>query len=86
MIYLLVSNLAHFEATASESDVRLLDLIVTVDDGGAHRTRDAVVVGLAQATERGDARLDEVVLSEVGDTLLGDHDVRSHSNNLIHRK
>ena len=71
----LVAQLPDLKEPTAGADVRLLDLVEAVDDGGADRPGDPVVVGLADPADRGDAVLDEVVLRQVGDALLGDDNV-----------
>mmetsp|Transcript_40509 Transcript_40509/g.95941 ORF Transcript_40509/g.95941 Transcript_40509/m.95941 type:complete len:203 (-) Transcript_40509:402-1010(-) len=55
-------------------------------DGSAGDARDAVVVRLAQPPEGGHAGLDEVVLGEVGDALLGEDHVRLVLQDRVHRR
>jgi hypothetical protein len=57
---------------------------------GGHTTKqltssasDAVLVGLAEASEGRDPRLEEVVLGQVAHPLLRDHDVRSECHDLL---
>mmetsp|Transcript_68054 Transcript_68054/g.146776 ORF Transcript_68054/g.146776 Transcript_68054/m.146776 type:complete len:470 (-) Transcript_68054:203-1612(-) len=79
---ILVTNLAHFEEPTARSDIGLLDLVGSVDDGGAGGTRHAVVVGLPQSTEGSDVRLQQIVLGKVRHALLGDHNVWLEGHNL----
>ena len=71
----LLSDLAHLEQTALGTDVGFLNFIGTADDGGTGGAGHAVVVGLAEATEGGDAGLGEVVLGQIGHALLGNDNV-----------
>jgi hypothetical protein len=81
-IYLLVSNLSHFKETTSSTNIRLLDLISTGNNGGSHSSGNTVVIGLSETAEGSDASLQKVVLGQVRDALLGDDNVRSASHNL----
>ncbi len=47
-----------------------------MDDGGAGGAGDAVVVGLAQAADGGDASLGQEVHGQVAEALLRHHQVR----------
>ncbi len=78
----LVSDLAHFEEAAARADVALLDLVRAVHHRGTSGAGHAVLVGLAQSAEGGDAGLQEVVLGEVGHALLGDDDVGLEGHDL----
>jgi len=79
----LVADLLHLEEAAARADVLLGELGGTVDDGGAARARDAVVVRLAHAADDGDVGLEQVVLRQVGDSLLGDDQVRLELDDLV---
>jgi hypothetical protein len=50
------------------------------NDGRTDGTRNAVVVRLAHAANHTDSGLAEVMLSQVADTLLSEHEVRLHGN------
>jgi hypothetical protein len=56
------------EQPALGANVALAEVVDAIDDGGAGRARDAVVVRLADAADGGDVVLDEVVLGEVCST------------------
>ena len=79
----LVADLLDLEEAAARADVLLGELRGTVDDGGAARARDAVVVRLAHAAEHGDVGLEQVVLRQVGDALLGDDQVGLELDDLV---
>jgi len=68
-IYEYESHLGALEQATSGSDVFLLNLRGAVDDGSPRGARDAVVVRLADATDHRHVRLDQVVLSQVGNAL-----------------
>lgn len=61
----LVSDLSDLEKSTSSSDITLLDLICSVDDGRAARSSDTVVVCLSGSSERGDVVLQKMVLGEI---------------------
>jgi hypothetical protein len=53
------------EQPALGADVALAQVVDTVDNGGAGRACNPVVVRLSDAADGGDVVLDEVVLGEV---------------------
>ncbi len=59
-----------------------MDLLGAGHNSGPSSPRDSVVIGLAHAAEGGDAGLEEVVLGEVREALLGDDDVGLGSDDL----
>jgi len=61
----LVANLLDVEESALGTDVGLLELLRSVDDGGAASASNAVSVALAGTAKGGDVGLDKVVLGEV---------------------
>mmetsp|Transcript_31604 Transcript_31604/g.60794 ORF Transcript_31604/g.60794 Transcript_31604/m.60794 type:complete len:698 (+) Transcript_31604:198-2291(+) len=78
----LVAHLRNLKQAAARANVLWLDLGDAVDDGGAARARDTVVVRLAHAADARNVGLDEVVLREVGDALLSDDDVDAGGNDV----
>ena len=61
----LIADLFDVEETAFCANVGFTKIFYPVDNGGTNCTRDAVVVGLAHAAERGDAGFGEEVLRVV---------------------
>lgn len=62
---LLVTELLNIEQATFRSNVDFPQVVYSVDDRGTSRSRNSVVVGFADSSDRGDVGLDEVVLSEV---------------------
>lgn len=60
-----ITNLLNLKEAALGPDVGLLQVFYAVDDGGARRSCDSVVVCLAYATERCDVGLHQVMLREI---------------------
>lgn len=79
----LVPDFLDFEQAGAGADVRLLQLLGPVDDGRAAGARDAVVVTLADAPDCADAGLQEEMLGDVGDALLGEDDVRLEGDYVV---
>mmetsp|Transcript_12217 Transcript_12217/g.44570 ORF Transcript_12217/g.44570 Transcript_12217/m.44570 type:complete len:463 (+) Transcript_12217:1730-3118(+) len=78
----LVAELLDLEEAGLRAHVALLDLITAVHNGGTRRSRDTVVVGLAQAPDGADARLAQEVARQVTQALLRDDHVRLHRGNV----
>lgn len=60
-----VTNLLDLEEAAPGADIRLLNILDPVDNGGASGAGYSVVVGFAYTAERSDVGLQKVVLSEI---------------------
>jgi hypothetical protein len=79
-----VADLLDLEEAALGADVAVLQLLGSVGDGGAGHSRHAVVVGLADsADDRAVAVLEQEVLGGVAHSLLRDHYVRLHSQDVL---
>jgi len=71
-----VTDLLDLEEATKGTDVTLLELGGSVDNGGTSASSDSVVISLTKTSETGDvSTLEEVVLSCVRDTLLGDNNI-----------
>jgi hypothetical protein len=62
---LLISKLLDVEKTTLGTDIDLSQVVYSVDDRSSGGASDSVVVGFANSSNRGDVRLDEVMLSEI---------------------
>jgi len=72
----IVTDFLDLEETAVSSNIGLLELLGSVADSGTRGSGDSVVIGLSKSSEDSAVSfLEEVVLSSVGDTLLGDDDI-----------
>jgi hypothetical protein len=61
----LVTNLLNLKETAAGTNIGLLDVVDTVDDGGATGTGNTVVVGLPHTAEGCDVSLHQEVLCKI---------------------
>ena len=80
---IIVSNLVNLEEATFSSDVGLLDLLWSVDNGGTSDSGDSVVIGLSDSTHDRDVLLHQEVLGNVRDSLLGDDDVGLDTHNVL---
>jgi len=62
---LLISKLLDIEKTTLGTDIDLSQVVYSVDDRSSGGASDTVVVGFTDSSNRGDVRLDEVMLSEI---------------------
>lgn len=63
--FILITNFLNLEETTASSNIRLCDIIDTVDNSGASRTSDTIVVSLSDTTKSSNVTLEKVVLSEI---------------------
>lgn len=72
---IVITQLPDFEQMALRTNISLLDLLRSIHNLRAGHSSNPHVVGLTDTTDAGDVALEEEMLGEVGDTLLGDDDV-----------
>ena len=71
-----VTDLVDLEKSAVSSDIGFLELFGAVNNGGSGGAGNTVVIGLTETAEDGAVSvLEELVESEIADTLLGDDDI-----------
>jgi len=72
---ILIADFFDVEETTAYTDIRLTNVFDAVDDGGTDGSCDTIVIGLSDASDGGDVRLDKIMLGKIGDAFFCDDEI-----------